>query len=161
MRDIVLVGRHAIKDGEYGDIKVVEQRDIVWSLDITDVRRQLRDLFQCARNQQADILFQNAPGILAAALINYAVRGMLGDDAPMVGFVVQKTTPEMRSAEQVFDYPDEETALLAEAAVIFANGRAETSVDGIGGGRYTLTVKSVTPAFKMSHIEWVDVSPKS
>ena len=65
---VILIGRHA---GEVPNVTIVAQVNQEWSLNRDECLKQLADLERRARESDCALLFQNIPGILAAAMIHF------------------------------------------------------------------------------------------
>jgi hypothetical protein len=165
-KPIIVVGRHA---GEIPGYAITEQRNITWSLDLNECRRELSALYFEANKVGADIVFQNTPGILAVALAGWMVAE--AEDGIATGQtrfgVILSQQPDLRPAGVVkeFDlrapanYVDGGDAEVAEKqvreAVAFVNPRAKvsTEIDPLKGATLRITVDPFIP-FEFMGIEW-------
>lgn len=139
---VTLIGRHVSEP--MPGVEIAEQVNVEWPLDLGECRAKLREVFSAA--QAPNLLLQNVPGILAAAL--FAERDIFAGRG--LGIII--SVPGPRLAGVTKSWPVEaEGAAVVEAAVAHANGRARVTV---GDSTVTVTVDPVSP-FRFDHIEWV------
>lgn len=166
----LVVGRHGVDLGaEAEKYEVVANEAVTFALKREEVKSQVRDLEAKATAADAQvILLQNVPGVLASALVSYAtsdedffrlspVRWGIIISVPgerQAGVVTEHEFPVDPDAAMGFAFA-QSAAMVAEAAVKAANGRAKTERIEIGS-KVTLRV-TVDPvaAFLFSHIEWL------
>jgi hypothetical protein len=145
---VILVGRH-VSDLP-SEIEVISQENILWSLNREEAVSQLRALSDKAQAENAKILLQNVPGVLASAMMWLASFG--GGTMPIVGVgvIISVPGPRLAGVSKAFVTEFGPDADVVAQAASFANGRAKTAVVD---NSVTVTVDPVSE-FKFSHIEW-------
>lgn len=162
-RNVILVGRHT-PEGLPTDINIVEQKNILWSLDTNEIAKQWKELVQCARDKGCAILLQNVPGVLARVLLDEA-----WEYAPHatqyrvpVGVIISKPGERKAGVKKAFRFESTGDAAEAKSAVEFANSRAKTQYVQVQHDQnsisaypaFEVTVDPVTP-FVFVRIDWV------
>lgn len=153
--DVILVGRHT--GPEMPGVRVVETRNIEWSLDPATLDKQVAELFAAARERGEDVrvLFQNIPAVLFPALF------FKRDGETTFGVIVSKPGPRAAGVAKTFDFsplnmqgglPEDNLAQMGAEVARHANGRAKVEVNG---AELTVTVDPVTP-FEFVRIDWVN-----
>lgn len=142
----LVVGRHT---GEIPGIEIIEQRNVNFALDVKTVQQQLDELEAAAAERGCVLVFQNIPGIVAAALLRRSpLRVRAG--------VIISRQPAVRpaSVSRTWDFEGDGWT-EAEEIVAFVNSRAQ-----VGGTEVTPYVAQVTVTvdpvikFEFDHIEW-------
>lgn len=144
---ILVVGRHA--GSLPPEFEVVEQQSITFSTEFWECCGQINEVFSKAAMLEAVPVFQNTPGIVAAALSKVSGEW---------GVIVSKPGERKAGVTEVFDFTSNDAAPIhlartAEKAVKFANARAKTSVSA-DGDKLTIVVDPVAE-FVFDHIEFV------
>jgi len=146
---ILVVGRHA--GSLPPEFEVVETQSITFSTEFWECCGQINEVFSKAAMLEAVPVFQNTPGIVAAALSKVSGEW---------GVIVSKPGERKSGVVKTFDFgmPAEATffvgmAATAQEAVKFVNARAVTAIDK-DRDILTITVDPVTE-FVFDHIEFV------
>lgn len=157
----VVVGRHS---GEIPGVEVVGTVNITFANSVSEVKVQVERLINEAKAKDANaLIFQNAPAILAATLVNWVrVEGeyALLNEGVKIGFIIgkQPTDPDVpRPAKQSMDRVVTANVTNVVDLLRFANGRATVDVwtdAGIDTTHVRVTVDPVPP-FVFDHIEWL------
>lgn len=144
MSKAILIGRHNTAD-KMGYDEIVS-KNVLFSLEPDEVDEQLVALIDEAAADNSDLVFQNVPAVLAAALLRY----QLVTEAPVSAFaIVSKPGPRVAGVTQNFEFPTAEAAAAAADAIRHANARANVE---IAGTTVTVTVDPV-PAFEFVRLE--------
>lgn len=142
----LVVGRHA---GEIPDVEIIDQRNVNFALDVKTVQQQLDELEAAAAERGCVLVFQNIPGIVAAALLRRAPFSV------RAGVIVSRQ-PEVRPAGISRTWAFEGDGWTeAEEIVAFVNSRAQVQVTEVTPyiAEVTITVDPVI-RFEFDHIEW-------
>lgn len=146
MKKAILVGRHD-SPNKMGYDEIIT-RNVLFSLDEDECERQLFELVDEAKDENADLIFQNIPTVLADALIRCFFKGIL---AVRIFGVVSKPGPRIAGVTETYAFGDSEAAELAAEAIQFANSRAKVALDD------TKTAVSVSvdpvPAFEFVRLQ--------
>lgn len=144
MKKAILVGRHDAQDNMGYD--EIVPKNILFSLIAEDIDQQVCDLIDEAIEQDADIILQNVPTVLAGALLRYPDFA----SCPVRIFgIVSKPGPRASGVSESFVFDDPADAEKAARAVKHANGRAKVEVSG---HIVTVTVDPV-PQFEFVRLE--------
>lgn len=155
-RRVILLGRHEAA-GLPDDIEVVKQESVTWATDINGIDEQWYTIRHMATANNADILLQNVPGILAVFLARMSYeKGAKGSKSTLgtlrIGVII--SVPGERTAGVEYhsnQFADEYGAHECARLVSAANGRVNPTVKN---GIVSFSVDPVTP-FIFSHIEWL------
>ncbi len=165
---VILVGRHTSDLPAY--IKVVSTENILWNTSRAECGKQLWDLHERAKKQDAGLLFQNIPGILAATMFSDFISAQGRPYYIQVGIIISVPGPRLAGVKKEWTIPqacyadgsgcgaDEMREIVSEV-VNHANGRAKfdpspVQRDGYTADGFSVTVDPVSE-FKFSHIEWL------
>jgi hypothetical protein len=148
----IIVGRHTPDLGSQAEnFEIVGNENIMFSLNRAEAVEQLEKLFATARGADAEvILLQNVPAILAAALLDEQSKA--GGQLPFrMGLIISVPGPRQAGVVRKFELFSAWVARRAAEAILFANGRAKTNIEG---ATLTVTVDPVAE-FNFDHIEWL------
>lgn len=124
MAKAILVGRHDA-DNKMGYDEITP-RNVLFHLDPIEIDDQLVSLIDEAEAENADLVFQNVPAVLAGALLRYQMHA----DCPVRVFaVVSKPGPRVAGVTQSFAFHERSTALMAAEAIRYVNSRASVTMD--------------------------------
>lgn len=164
----IVVGRHS---GDIPDLEVLDTVNITFSTVLFEVVAQVRALVLDAKEKGADALvFQNAPAILAAALVNIVRRDAeyaLLNEGVKIGFLIGKQPtsvgaprPAGITLTHLIPFIGDEGYNKIVSLVRHANSRAKVEVTELDWGyqdmprNVSVTVDPVPP-FVLDHIEWL------
>ncbi len=152
-RKVVLVGRHdPAMIPMYIDIVLVE--NILWPLDFKECTNRLWELFERAKLEKCDILFQSIPGILHVA-ISHCLNQFQGQGLPVTtGVMISKVTTRLSNVETRIHVSSREEYSAVTRAIEAVNSRANVSFDGDVFDGDVVIENDPIPAFELDHIEW-------
>jgi|WetSurMetagenome_2_1015567.scaffolds.fasta_scaffold190489_2 hypothetical protein len=156
----LVIGRHA---GEIPGVDVMEARSVVFVADSASAAKQLFSILQEAKQRGLAVLLQNVPGVLARAIVDYAIYQENCDDSehgnsaaklPALGVIV--SVPGERQSGITMDarFEDIHSAQQAEDLVRFSNPNVKIVSTDLG---FRVTVDPPMK-FCFSHIEWLRCS---
>lgn len=153
--NIFIVGRHTnnLPEQQY---TVVGSEAVTFATDVGSCKKQLRDLLNKATAQEAALVLQNTPGIVAIALAQLAADANGYGLGAAVGVIISKVAPREAGVARKFEIDGTYAADSFCKAVAFANPNAkiQNTNPGFSPAEYTVTVDPPMK-FEFSHIEWL------
>lgn len=154
-RNVILVGRHA-PEGLPSEINVIEQKNILWSLEPQEIENQWKELVKQAREEKCAILLQNVPGVLARVITHEAADAAqyFAKYPVSVGVIISQPGERKAGVRERFVFNEASDADEFVRGIKHTNSRVKIDDEDGKSNTIFVTVDPVTP-FEFVRIEWM------